>query len=133
MEELQPEIAHDTPVWAIFGDLMAGLVGVFVLILVWVLGYQLELTQSLQEETSKRQAEEQRRMALEEAGIRNSELIRIIQNAFKKGNSEEDRPSRNKPSEASERVRRQNEKLEKKRKRRQKIREIKDRIKGKKN
>ena len=67
MEELQPEIAHDTPVWAIFGDLMAGLVGVFVLILVWVLGYQLELTQSLQEETSKRQAEEQRRMALEEA------------------------------------------------------------------
>jgi flagellar motor protein MotB len=67
MEELQQEIAHDTPVWAIFGDLMAGLVGVFVLILVWVLGYQLELSQSLQEETSKRQAEEQRRMELEEA------------------------------------------------------------------
>ena len=67
MEELQQEIAHDTPVWAIFGDLMAGLVGVFVLILVWVLGYQLELSQSLQEETSKRQAEQQRRMELEEA------------------------------------------------------------------
>ena len=67
MEELQQEIAHDTPVWAIFGDLMAGLVGVFVLILVWVLGYQLELSQSLEEEVSKRQAEEQRRRELEEA------------------------------------------------------------------
>ena len=46
---------------------MAGVVGVFVLILVWVMGYQLELAQSLREEVSKRQAEEQRRMALEEA------------------------------------------------------------------
>lgn len=67
MEELQEEIAHDTPVWAIFGDLMSGLVGVFVLILVWVLGYQLELAQSLKEETGKREVEQQRRMVLEEA------------------------------------------------------------------
>ena len=67
MEELQYEQSQDTPVWAIFGDLMAGVVGVFVLILVWVLGYQLELAQSLKEEVSKRQAEEQRRIELEEA------------------------------------------------------------------
>lgn len=67
MEELQYDEAGETPVWAIFGDLMAGVVGVFVLILVWVMGYQLELAQSLREEVSKRQAEEQRRMALEEA------------------------------------------------------------------
>jgi flagellar motor protein MotB len=67
MEELQQEDSQDTPVWAIFGDLMAGVVGIFVLILVWVLGYQVELAQSLKEEVSKRQAEEQRRMALEEA------------------------------------------------------------------
>jgi flagellar motor protein MotB len=67
MEELQYDQTQETPVWAIFGDLMAGVVGVFVLILVWVLGYQLELAQSLKEEVSKRQAEEQRRMALEEA------------------------------------------------------------------
>lgn len=67
MEELQDEVGLDTPVWAVFGDLMAGLVGIFVLILVWVLGYQLELAQSLKEEVSKRQFEEQRRMALEEA------------------------------------------------------------------
>jgi flagellar motor protein MotB len=67
MEELQYDQTQETPVWAIFGDLIAGVVGVFVLILVWVLGYQLELAQSLKEEVSKRQAEEQRRMALEEA------------------------------------------------------------------
>ena len=67
MEELQYDEADETPVWAIFGDLMAGVVGVFVLILVWVMGYQLELAQSLREEVSKREAEEQRRIALEEA------------------------------------------------------------------
>jgi flagellar motor protein MotB len=67
MEELQHDQGQETPVWAIFGDLMAGVVGIFVLILVWVLGYQVELAQSLREEVSKRQAEEQRRIALEEA------------------------------------------------------------------
>lgn len=67
MEELQHDQGQETPVWAIFGDLMAGVVGIFVLILVWVLGYQVELAQSLKEEVSKRQAEEQRRIALEEA------------------------------------------------------------------
>ena len=67
MEQLEEQSSHDTPVWPIFGDLMAGLVGVFVLILVWTLGIQLELAQSLENEIQKRQAEEQRRMALEEA------------------------------------------------------------------
>lgn len=67
MEELQQDQGQETPVWAIFGDLMAGVVGIFVLILVWVLGYQVELAQTLKEEVSKRQAEEQRRIALEEA------------------------------------------------------------------
>ncbi|MFZ5545056.1 MAG: OmpA family protein [Pseudomonadota bacterium] len=56
-----------TPVWAVFGDLMAGLVGAFVLILVCALGMQLELTQRLQSETQQRQAEQQRRLALEQA------------------------------------------------------------------
>jgi flagellar motor protein MotB len=67
MEQLEEGISQDTPVWAIFGDLMAGLVGVFVLLLVWTLGIQVELAQSLENEIQKRQAEEQRRMALEEA------------------------------------------------------------------
>ncbi|TXS93032.1 OmpA family protein [Parahaliea maris] len=57
----------ETPVWAIFGDLMAALVGVFVLILVWVIGYQLELAQDLAFETEQRQVEQQRREQLEQA------------------------------------------------------------------
>tara|TARA_R110001592_G_scaffold291131_1_gene560391 strand:+ start:26559 stop:27191 length:633 start_codon:yes stop_codon:yes gene_type:complete len=62
------EIREDSPpIWAIFGDLMSGLVGVFVLLLIWVIAYQLELSKSLEEEVAKRQAEEQRRHALEEA------------------------------------------------------------------
>ncbi len=61
------EGVEDQPVWPIFGDLMAGLVGVFVLLLVWALGFQLELAQNLETEINKRKLEEQRRIALEEA------------------------------------------------------------------
>jgi len=67
MEELEDSFSGEPPIWAIFGDLMAGLVGVFVLLLVWALGFQLEIAQSLEEEVVKRQVEEQRRIALEEA------------------------------------------------------------------
>lgn len=58
---------HTAPVWAVFGDLMSGLLGAFVLILVAVLGIQLELATNLQAEVTKRQIEEQRRMTLEKA------------------------------------------------------------------
>jgi flagellar motor protein MotB len=61
------DTAHSAPVWAVFGDLMSGLLGAFVLILVGVLGVQLELASSLQAEVQKRQVEEQRRMTLEKA------------------------------------------------------------------
>ncbi len=67
MFELDQEGEQEPPIWAIFGDLMSGLVGVFVLLLVWTLGFQLELSQSLKEEKAKLVAEEQRRMELEEA------------------------------------------------------------------
>jgi flagellar motor protein MotB len=55
------------PVWAVFGDLMAGLLGAFVLILVCALGLQLDLAQRLRNEVQQRQAESQRRAALERA------------------------------------------------------------------
>ena len=55
------------PVWAVFGDLMAGLLGAFVLILVGVLVVQIDLVASLKQEVEKRQQEEKRRMALEKA------------------------------------------------------------------
>ena len=67
MDELHDSDAQASPVWAIFSDLMAALVGILVLLLVWVIGSQLELSQSLEQEKAKRLAEEQRRMALEEA------------------------------------------------------------------
>ena len=60
-------IEQTAPVWAVFGDLMSGLLGAFVLILVGVLGVQLELATNLEAEVHKRQVEEQRRMALEKA------------------------------------------------------------------
>ncbi|AMQ88357.1 OmpA family protein [Marinobacter sp. LQ44] len=67
MEQLEGGEQQSAPVWAIFSDLMAALVGILALILVWVIGIQLELSQSLAEEIEKREAEEQRRMALEQA------------------------------------------------------------------
>jgi len=67
MEDIDAGGEHATPVWTVFGDLMAGLLGAFVLILVGVLGVQLELVSSLEAEIQKRQQEEQRREALEKA------------------------------------------------------------------
>ncbi|MBT9519674.1 MAG: OmpA family protein [Dechloromonas sp.] len=67
MDDIDASVDHSTPVWAVFGDLMAGLLGAFVLILVGVLGVQLELVTSLESEIQKRQQEEQRREALEKA------------------------------------------------------------------
>jgi flagellar motor protein MotB len=60
----EPQVA---PVWATFGDLMAGLLGAFVLVLAGLAVVQADLAASLQAETARRQQEEQRRMALEKA------------------------------------------------------------------
>lgn len=67
MEEIDASLEQSAPVWAVFGDLMSGLLGAFVLILVGVLGVQLELMTSLETEVQKRHIEEQRREALEQA------------------------------------------------------------------
>ena len=48
-------------------DLMAGLVGAFVLVFIGVLLSQIDLVNNLQSEIAKRQQEEARRMALEKA------------------------------------------------------------------
>ena len=55
------------PVWTVFGDLMSGLLGAFVLVLLGVLVMQVDLVTSLQAEIEKRRIEEQRRIALEKA------------------------------------------------------------------
>lgn len=67
MADLDEGLSPEPPIWAIFGDLMTGLVGVFVLLLVWALGFQLELSQTLEQEVAKRQAEQARRLELEQA------------------------------------------------------------------
>ncbi|BEP61209.1 OmpA family protein [Variovorax sp. V213] len=66
-DDLDAGLEPSVPVWAVFGDLMSGLVGAFVLILVGALGMQLDLAAKLQAEVQQRQAETQRREALEQA------------------------------------------------------------------
>jgi flagellar motor protein MotB len=66
-DEAEEGIEGDTPVWAVFGDLMAGLLGAFVLILVCALAMQFDLAERLRAEVQQRQAETQRREALERA------------------------------------------------------------------
>jgi flagellar motor protein MotB len=65
--ELDAGLEAATPVWAVFGDLMAGLVGAFVLILLCAIGAQMELASRLEDEVRQHQLEEQRRVALERA------------------------------------------------------------------
>ncbi|OOG62885.1 hypothetical protein B0E46_11765 [Rhodanobacter sp. B04] len=66
-DELDGVEESSAPVWAAFGDLMSVLLGVFVLILVGVIGVQLQLSNRLDEAVKQRQAEAQRRMTLEHA------------------------------------------------------------------
>jgi flagellar motor protein MotB len=56
-----------SPAWAAFGDLMAGVLGAFVLVLAAALVGQLDLANRLDTETRQRQAEQQRRERLERA------------------------------------------------------------------
>jgi len=66
-DELDGSLESTTPVWAVFGDLMAGLLGAFVLILVCVIGLQFDLAERLKAEVQQRQAEARRSAALERA------------------------------------------------------------------
>ncbi|VWB81939.1 membrane protein [Burkholderia lata] len=59
--------ASSAPVWPAFADLMSVLLGAFVLILVGVIGMQLQLTSKLEEAVRARQQEAQQRKSLEQA------------------------------------------------------------------
>ena len=67
MLEMEAESEATTPTWISFADLMTGLLGAFVLLLVGVMAAQLELASSLETEVHKRQMEEQKRLSLEKA------------------------------------------------------------------
>jgi flagellar motor protein MotB len=66
-DEIDGGVETAAPIWAAFGDLMSVLLGAFVLILVGVIGVQLELSSKLEQEVKQRQAETQRRKTLEQA------------------------------------------------------------------
>ena len=66
-DELDAGAEPAAPAWAVFGDLMTGLLGAFVLILLCALGMQLELSTQLEAEVRQRKEEAQRREALERA------------------------------------------------------------------
>jgi len=66
-DEIDGGAEPTAPVWAAFADLMSVLVGAFVLILVGVIGLQLELSARLEDQVKQRQVEAQRRKTLEQA------------------------------------------------------------------
>ena len=53
--------------WISFADLMTGLLGAFVLLLVGVMAAQLDMASQLESEVQKRQVAEQQRLSLEQA------------------------------------------------------------------
>jgi flagellar motor protein MotB len=67
MLEMEAESEATTPTWMSFADLMTGLLGAFVLLLVGVMATQLDMASSLEAEVHKRQIEEQKRQSLEQA------------------------------------------------------------------
>src|SRR4051812_24257705 len=66
-EDIDAGTEASVPVWAVFGDLMSGLLGAFVLILVCVIGMQLELATKLEAEVKQRKVEAERLQTLEQA------------------------------------------------------------------
>ncbi|WP_420007661.1 OmpA family protein [Xanthomonas sacchari] len=66
-DELELDADNGAPVWAVFGDLMSVLLGAFVLILIGVIGVQLQLSNKLEAEMRQRQREAQQRKTLEQA------------------------------------------------------------------
>jgi flagellar motor protein MotB len=61
MQEYDADVDSTAPTWISFADLMTGLLGAFVLLLVGVMASKLE------DEVQKRQVEEQKRISLEQA------------------------------------------------------------------
>jgi flagellar motor protein MotB len=66
-DDIDGGVEPTVPIWAVFGDLMSVALGAFVLILVSVLGVQMQLSARLDQEVKQRKAETQRRQSLEQA------------------------------------------------------------------
>ena len=66
-DEIELDSESTATTWAAFGDLMAVLLGAFVLILAGVIGIQLQLSRQLDEEVQQRQVEAAKLKTLEQA------------------------------------------------------------------
>ena len=66
-EDIDGGVEIVAPVWPAFADLMSVLLGTFMLIMIGVIGVQLELSSKLEQEVKQRQMETQRRKTLEQA------------------------------------------------------------------
>ena len=66
-EDIDGGVETAAPVWPAFADLMSVLLGAFMLIMIGVIGVQLELSSKLEQEVKQRQMETQRRKTLEQA------------------------------------------------------------------
>jgi flagellar motor protein MotB len=67
MQEQNADVEATSATWISFADLMTGLLGAFVLLLVGVMAAQLDMASQLEVEVQKRQIEEQKRLSLENA------------------------------------------------------------------
>ena len=67
MLENDADVEATSATWISFADLMTGLLGAFVLLLVGVMAAQLDMASQLEVEVQKRQIEEQKRLSLENA------------------------------------------------------------------
>jgi flagellar motor protein MotB len=67
MLEQDADVESTAPTWISFADLMTGLLGAFVLLLVGVMAAQLDMASRLEDEVQKRQVAEQKRLSLEQA------------------------------------------------------------------
>ena len=67
MLEHEADVEATSATWISFADLMTGLLGACVLLLVGVMAAQLDMASQLEVEVQKRQIEEQKRLSLENA------------------------------------------------------------------
>lgn len=67
MSPMDPDVESSAPTWIAFADLMTGLLGAFILLLIGVMAAQMEMATQLENEVQKRQMEEQKRLSLEQA------------------------------------------------------------------
>jgi flagellar motor protein MotB len=63
----EEEQGHSAPIWTAMGDLMACVLGVFVLFFVWIVGFEVSMAADLQAERSEREVATARLSVLENA------------------------------------------------------------------